>query len=199
MLPTLYFIRHGETDWNVEGRLQGQTDIPLNAKGIGQATDAGKTLGKLLVGKPLHGMSEIPFLCSPMLRTRTTMELVRSALGLDPTHFAEDDRLKELSFGTWEGKLWSDVLAIDADRARLREQDKWHYVPPEGESYAMLERRVMPVLHALEGPAVIVSHGGVARCLMHAICGVDCLVAPKNDIHQGKVLLFESGRYRWIG
>jgi broad specificity phosphatase PhoE len=193
MIPAIYFIRHGETDWNAEGRLQGQTEQPLNARGFRQAADAGRTLGKLT------GAPGLPFLCSPMLRTRQTMEALRIALGLPPAAYQIEPSLIELTFGSWEGLIWPDVEAAYPEAAAERSRDKWHFVPPGGESYAMLAERLAPWLSALERPVVAVSHGGVARALMNIICGVDPVRAAQGEIQQGKVLLFEAGRYRWIG
>ena len=87
----LYFIRHGETSWNVEGKMQGQTDIPLNENGIRLAQETAE------------GMKEIPFdLCitSPLSRARQTAEIV---LGGRKVPIIEDARIEELSFGNWEG------------------------------------------------------------------------------------------------
>ncbi len=193
MIPTIYFVRHGETDWNVEGRLQGQTEQPLNARGIYQASQAGKTLAKLIAG------SAIPFVSSPMLRARKTMEGMRAALRLETQAYAVEPRLIELSFGIWEGLIWPDVVARDPKRATEREKNKWHFTPPGGESYAALTERILPWAEGLTEPVVAVSHGGVARALMHGLCGVDPARAAVAEIQQGKVLLFEKGRYRWIG
>jgi broad specificity phosphatase PhoE len=193
MIPTIYFIRHGETDWNVEGRLQGQTEQPLNQRGAYQATQAGETLGKLI------GTRDIPFVSSPMLRTRQTMDGLRGALDVPINSYFIEPRLIELSFGRWEGLVWPDVIARDPALAAEREKDKWHFTPPGGESYATLAERIMPWAEALSGPVVAVSHGGVARALMHRLCGIDPVRAAVAEIQQGKVLLFEAGRYRWIG
>jgi broad specificity phosphatase PhoE len=80
----LYFIRHGETDWNVAGRLQGQRDIPLNGKGRDQAAAAGRLLRDLVTASHL---GELDFVASPLLRTRETMGLARAAMGLPPAPF----------------------------------------------------------------------------------------------------------------
>jgi broad specificity phosphatase PhoE len=193
MIPTIFFIRHGETNWNAEGRLQGQTEQPLNARGQAQSLQAGKTLGKLI------GAQALPFISSPMVRTRQTMEGVRRALRRNETDYALESLLKELSFGRWESLIWPEVVAKDPDLAEARSRNKWDFVPPGGESYAMLLARVLPWLESLSGPVVAVSHGGVGRVLMHHIAGLDPARAAAAEIHQGKVLLFEAGRYRWVG
>lgn len=190
--PRLYFIRHGETDWNAEGRLQGQQDIPINERGRAQAAEAGQ---RLLALRPDAG--DLPWLASPMGRTRETAELGRGAIGLDPMLYATDDRLKEISFGAWEGLTWKEVRKAEPAMARLREQDKWNFLPPQGESYAMLMERIRPWLDSLTQEAVVVSHGGVARAVMRLVAGTSAAEAASADIWQGKVLLFEAGAYRW--
>jgi broad specificity phosphatase PhoE len=191
--PTIYFIRHGETDWNLEGRLQGQKDIPLNDLGRVQAEEAGRRL-KMLV--PLF--EDLDYVASPMLRTRETMERLRESIGLYPDHYRLDERLVELTFGSWEGMTWKEVRKLEPQLAALREQDKWNYAPPGGgESYAMLTDRVRPILADLTRATVLVAHGGVARAFLSVACHVSTRHAASIDIWQGKVLVIEGRSYRW--
>jgi probable phosphoglycerate mutase len=191
--PTIYFIRHGETDWNLEGRLQGQKDIPLNDLGRVQAEEAGRRLRNLV---PLF--EDLDYVASPMLRTRETMERLREAIGLYPNHYRLDDRLVELTFGAWEGMTWKEVRKSEPQLATLRERDKWNYAPPGGgESYAMLADRVRPILDDLTRETVLVAHGGVARAFLAVACGVSTRHAASIDIWQGRVLVIEGRRHRW--
>jgi broad specificity phosphatase PhoE len=191
--PTIYFIRHGETDWNLEGRLQGQKDIPLNDLGRVQAEEAGRRLKKLV---PLF--EDLDYVASPMLRTRETMERLRESIGLYPDHYRLDERLVELTFGSWEGMTWKEVRKLEPQLAALREQDKWNYAPPGGgESYAMLTDRVRPILADLTRATVLVAHGGVARAFLSVACHVSTRHAASIDIWQGKVLVIEGRSYRW--
>ena len=191
--PTLYFIRHGETDWNAIARLQGQQDIPLNDKGRRQAARCGAIL------RSLPQTLRIPFIASPMLRAVETMRIMRKAAGLDPDAFLLDERLREISFGRWEGLTWKEVRRADPSGAAGREADKWGYTPPDGESYAELTLRIGAWLASIETDSVIVAHGGVARALMVLIGGEAGTRAAKAEIRQGHLLLFEAGRYRWVG
>src|SRR5512135_675959 len=95
---TVYFVRHGETDWNVEGRLQGLTDTPLNQKGIAQAS----LIASRLAGEP--GFAAI--YTSPLRRAYVTGEIVGARLGLAPQ---PDDRLTERGLGDFEGLTSQDV------------------------------------------------------------------------------------------
>jgi broad specificity phosphatase PhoE len=190
--PTLYFIRHGETDWNAEARLQGQQDVPLNDLGRVQAEEAATRLRALV---PRY--EDLNYVASPLGRTRETMERLRRMLGLEPSGYRTDERLKELSFGSWEGLTWRELRARDPHVAARRQQDKWGLVPPDGESYAMLAGRVAPAVAELSRDTVIVSHGGVARVLLALLCNVSRREAPVVDIWQGKVLVIERGAFRW--
>ena len=98
MLPLVYFVRHGQTDWNAEHRLQGQADIALNALGRAQATRNGRKLAELIADP-----ADFDFVASPLGRTRETMELVRAAMGLEPHGYRTDPRLIEVHFGDWQG------------------------------------------------------------------------------------------------
>ena len=190
----LIFLRHGETDWNVERRLQGQKDTPLNGCGRDQARQVGRAVRRWR-GAELDGLH---FVASPLDRTRETMQLARSAMGLDPTAYTTDARLMELTFGRWEGLTWDELQARDPRAADAREGDKWSFQPPDGESYAMLAERLEPWLASVKRETLVVSHGGVARVLMAMIGGADTAKAPKFEILQGRALIFEAGKFGWL-
>lgn len=190
--PRILFVRHGETDWNAEGRLQGQQDIPLNALGRIQADDVGRRLTKLL-----DDPAAAYWVVSPLGRTRETAEIARRAMGLDPMAYETDERLKEITFGAWEGFTWAELRQKDPLIGITREKQKWDYVPPDGESYAMLTARLKPWVDGLVEDRVVVSHGGVARALMALLADVPPHDAPRHHIHQGRVLEFAEGRFCW--
>jgi broad specificity phosphatase PhoE len=187
-----YFIRHGETDWNVERRLQGGRDIPLNGRGRLQAAQCGDTLRDLLAA---HGKTpaDFAFFSSPLSRARETMEIVRGALSLPSAGYVTDSRLAELSFGNWEGMTYREIRAVDPPALVVRERDKWNYRPPQGESYADLLARVAAWHAGVTGNTVVTAHGGVARTLM-VLFGVRTPGdAPNGDVDQGVVLEFAPG------
>src|SRR5690242_255965 len=103
-VPTLVFVRHGETDWNVEGRLQGQRDIPLNANGRTQAKRNGE-----VIRDRMPEAATFDFISSPLSRTRETMEILRAAMGLFPATYEIDARLLEITFGELEGFTYRDI------------------------------------------------------------------------------------------
>ncbi len=87
--PLLYFMRHGETDWNAERRLQGQHDIPLNALGRRQASRCGEIM-RALFERDGRDPESFDFVSSPLGRARETMELMRTGLRLDPARYRTD-------------------------------------------------------------------------------------------------------------
>jgi probable phosphoglycerate mutase len=195
----LLFIRHGETDYNRDGRLQGQQDIPLNPKGREQASAVGRTLRKL-VGAEIEQLEAAhAFVASPLIRTRQTMELARSAMGLPPGDYALCEDLKELTFGDWESLTWAEVETRDPQGAATRAQDKWNFVPPNGESYADLARRLIPWLQSIDRDLFVASHGGVARALMYLVADVTPEIAAEANIFQGRAIVFADSAFRWIG
>ncbi|MDR4307943.1 histidine phosphatase family protein [Chelatococcus sambhunathii] len=193
MAPPLIFVRHGETDWNVAGRLQGQTDTPLNPKGRDQADAVGRTLASAFPDLSGH-----VFVASPLERASETMRRVRAGLGLDPEAFAVDDRLKEMTFGRWEGSTFADIRTREPAVMKARDADRWGHRPPGGESYQDVSDRFAEFLAGLEGPAVVVSHGGVARVALALIGGGDRKKLPHLHVQQGRAMLIENGRWRWV-
>ena len=100
--PTIYYIRHGETDWNVAGRLQGRRDVPLNARGRSQAVHCGDIL-RGLFARDRRDPAEVDYVSSPLQRACQTMELMRPALGLAVQGYRVEPQLAEIAFGDWEG------------------------------------------------------------------------------------------------
>ncbi len=188
----LILVRHGETDWNREGRLQGGQDIPLNTLGRSQAAEAADRLRALA-----PDLAAVDFLCSPMHRARETMEIMRARLGLPPNAYATDERLRELTFGSWEGFTWREMRKAEPEQSRARIRDKWGFVPPGGESYAMLAQRIRPVLAGLARETVMVSHGGVARAVLALCAGVAPQKAALVEIWQGKILIVDGKKAEW--
>ena len=194
----LIFLRHGETAYNAESRLQGQLDIPLNARGREQARSVGRTL-QARIGAEIEQLEAAgAFIASPLVRARETMEIARDAIGLPPHRYRLETVLKEISFGVWEGLTWPEIEARDPKGLATRRRDKWNFAPPGGESYAMLAERLRPWLDRLSGDAFVVSHGGVARALMALVAGVAPPKAVNAPIAQGRALCFENGSCHWI-
>ena len=189
--PTLYFARHGETDWNRERRLQGQHDIPLNALGRVQASRSGEQLRGLLErdGRPA---AQYDYVSSPLGRARETMELMRAAMGLDPEAYRTDARLMEMSFGRWEGFTFAELQAREAAALAEREHDKWGFVLPGGESYAQLQVRVRDWYESMERDSVVSAHGGVCRALIAHLNLAGPEAASMGDIGQGCVYVFDG-------
>lgn len=191
MTRTLYYLRHGETDWNVEGRLQGQRDIPLNARGRGQAVHCGEILRDLFARDHLK-TTDFDFICSPLGRARETMELARAELGLPPKDYRIDERLTEITFGEWEGHTLAELRNRDSQRVAAREHDKWRFIAPGGESYEQMSFRMRDWYESLTCDAVVTAHGGTARGLMAYLGIAKPAAAPLVDIAQGVVYVFKG-------
>jgi probable phosphoglycerate mutase len=169
--PELYFIRHGQTDWNAEGRYQGARDIPLNDVGRGQADLNGRLLDRLLA-RAGRSPDDFGWYVSPLSRTRETMDRVRSAFTARLPEVSADPRLIEVSFGLYEGRMHAELATGEMAIAGERDAQFWFFRPPEGESYQDLAERVIAFGGSLRGPAVIVAHGGVLRVFRHLIEGL---------------------------
>jgi broad specificity phosphatase PhoE len=187
--PTIYYIRHGETEWNALGRLQGTRDIPLNGLGRVQATQAGNILAELLAHDG-RDRSCIPFVASPLIRARATMELVRKTLSLPAEGYALDDRLREIGYGKWEGFTLPEMEAADPLFYARRQTEKWALAPEGGETYADVERRVRAWYDTVVSDTVAVAHGGTARALMVSLGFETPSSAVDLPIQQGAVYVF---------
>ncbi len=166
IMAKLYLIRHGETDYNNALRFQGQTDIPLNQKGIEQAEKAAGFFRDI----PLQAIYT-----STLIRAKTTAEIIAGVKGMD---VQETDALREMSFGIWENmnskdiqkkyaKEWKDFFASPA-RTTI----------PQGESMSDVQKRAYPTVQEIldkypEGDVAFVAHGGIIRVLICTMLGLD--------------------------
>ena len=175
-LPPVYFLRHGQTDWNHERRIQGQSDIPLNEAGANQARRMALKLREIVPS--LEGFH---ITASPLGRARQTMDAVLAAYQISPQHVVYEARLKELNFGVTEGKQWADVHAMGiAPEARPDEYHDWR--PDGGESHADGRERVLDWLASLDRPTIAVAHGVISRIVRGIVFDL-----PKREIVQLKV------------
>tara|TARA_R110001583_G_scaffold188237_1_gene350136 strand:+ start:38350 stop:38997 length:648 start_codon:yes stop_codon:yes gene_type:complete len=161
--PTLYLLRHGQTEWNVEGRLQGRLDSALTETGVAQAHAQRAILAPILTAHP-----GIAIHASPLGRAWRTASIVAEGRAVQAM-----DGLKEVSAGTWEGRLRADVVA-ERGYGSAEEKDMFSLflTAPNGEGGAALESRCRAYLESLTQPTVIVSHGVVSAFLRGIICGL---------------------------
>jgi len=190
--PTIYYIRHGETAWNAEGRLQGVQDVPLNDLGRRQAAQAGNILVDLFA-RDGRDKASLAFVASPLGRARSTMDLVREVLDLPPGGYALDDRLREIGYGRWEGSTLAEMQAQDPVLFARRQTEKWTMSPPGGETYASVQLRMRDWYDSLLTDTVAVAHGGTARALMVALGFETPASAADLTIEQGAVYVFGDG------
>ena len=190
--PVIYYIRHGETAWNAEGRLQGVQDIPLNDLGRRQAAQAGNILIDLFAHDGRE-KSSLAFVASPLIRARATMELVRGELQLPLAGYALDDRLREIGYGQWEGSTLPEMQVAAPDLFARRQAEKWTVSPPGGESYVEVQARMQDWYASLTEDTVAVAHGGTARALMVALGIETPQSAADLTIEQGAVYVFRDG------
>jgi len=191
-MPTVYYIRHGETSWNAEGRLQGAQDIALNGRGRQQATHAGRILAGL-IARDGHDKAALPFVSSPLGRARSTMELMRRVLELPVDDYSLDNRLREIGYGVWEGSTLTEMQVADPELYARRLTAKWTLAPEGGETYASVQLRMRNWYDSLLVDTVAVAHGGTVRALMVALGLETPESAADLFIEQGAVYVFRDG------
>lgn len=136
-MTRLVLVRHGETDWNVEGRYQGQADPPLNAKGLAQAAQ---------VAQELKGVGIDVIYSSPLKRAWQTAEIIARELGV-PLY--PEPRLMEIHQGDWQGRLRAEIAAKYPELFRRWLTEPWRVTPPGGESLQQVQRRVYEAVHEI--------------------------------------------------
>ncbi|MDF1608586.1 histidine phosphatase family protein [Hoeflea sp. YIM 152468] len=192
----MFVIRHGQTSYNRENRLQGARDIGLNELGVQQATLNGKSLAAI----PGFDASRFDWVSSPLSRARNTMELVRQNAGLDPKAYRIEPLLIEVSFGDWEGYTPDEIEAAKPGTMAEREENKWNFLPPgdRAESYEMMAKRVDAYLATVATPTVCVAHGGIIRALFNRIGGLPGDEASMMDVPQDRILRISGTKINWM-
>ena len=158
LVAPLYLLRHGETQWNTERRMQGTRNSDLTDRGRAQARAMGRALHAELARVP----GPTVFLRSPLGRVRETSEIVGRELGLDPGGWRDDPRLVELGYGAWEGFSWPEIEVTHPTALADWRADPHGFVPPGGETHLELRARSAAVLSEIAASAtrtVVVGHG----------------------------------------
>ena len=171
----IYLFRHGETVWNAEKRAQGYLDSPLTETGQAQARAMGRTLARELA-QAGYTPAHVVVRASPLGRVRETLALAAQEAGLAHDDACHDHRLREMSWGDWDGLLVPDIEARWPGQLVARRQDHWNYCPPNGESYVLVAARARPALDdilalAAAQPVAVFAHGGVGRVLRGLFLG----------------------------
>jgi len=186
---TLYFARHGETEANVQRHFQGRNDTPLTPHGRIQAQMLAAILADCVKDKPIPH-----FVCSPLPRTRTTMEIILDALGL-PRVYDTDERLMEIDLGAWSGLTGDEASALDPAMWDKRVHDKWNVrVPGGGENYAMVADRLTAWARELARDTVAISHGAATRILRGLFLGLTWEEMSSLDERQDCVFRYRDGQ-----
>ena len=165
-------IRHGETAWNVDTRIQGHLDIPLNDTGLWQA----RQLARALAGEPLSAIY-----ASDLQRAHTTARAIAEATGAP---LVPEPALRERSFGELEGRTFAEIETELPEQARRWRQRDPHFAPEGGETLVQLRERIAATTHRLAalhtgGLVVLVAHGGVLDVLYRLATGQE-LQAPRT-------------------
>lgn len=181
-LPDLYLMRHGQTVWNAEGRLQGHLHSPLDNLGIRQA----HWQAQLIAGISGHRVA------SPQGRARQTAQIVFAG-----HPWSSDDRLGEIGIGQFAGRLLSDVQAMHPELFQGAPL-AWYDRCPKGEGFARLATRCESFLSQLSGPTLVISHGVTLRMLRVLALGLPLTALADGDVPQGTVLLLRNRQARLL-
>lgn len=186
----LIFIRHGETDWNVQKKIQGCTDIALNEMGLLQA----ESLGRQLQREDMH-ISKI--YCSRLERAKETAKIIGEILKVP---YEALEGLEEMNLGLWEGKTWKEVPELYPE-----EYDRWHndrrYTrTPEGESYQDVLERVLKALRQVlirekeDADILIVTHSAIIMTLLSYINATPFHeMAKRYKVRNAGMVIVEKG------
>ncbi|MGE7919753.1 histidine phosphatase family protein [Viridibacillus sp. NPDC093762] len=181
MNQTIYLLRHGETVFNSQGRYQGELDSPLTDDGIAQVKSIARVL-KMYIQDP----KEWGIISSPLGRAMQSTEIICNTLGLDVSKVQTDNRLSEVSVGSWAGLTIKEIEEKWPELLKQTDHYNWYFNSPNGESYACVEERVTDWLKSIEGheKIIAVSHGLTGRILRGVYNNLEKNQALKLEVSQ---------------
>ena len=188
--PKIILIRHGETEWNQEGRFQGHLDSPLTSKGEQQARDNGQKIKKIL-----DSLGDIELFSSPLGRAKSTALIIANEIEFSPDKIIFDERIKEFNYGILEGKTKEYCKQNHSQTIEEREANKWFYQVENGDSYELVAKRVDSWLDSLDNSKTIiaVTHEMINRALRKIYRGISIDKALTLRQPNNVVLVLENG------
>jgi len=180
-MPHIYFVRHGQSEWNAIQRFQGQWNSALSELGQGQAHVSGRLMAEV-------GIEAL--FASPLGRARQTAEIITEYVPGVPVRY--DERLREWDCGDWSGHLREEVVAKWPSEWAARQADVFHYRGPNCENYPDMFARVRPFVAGLERPGTervaVVSHGMIGKVMVAILLGLG--EEETLSIHQANDVVF---------
>ncbi|HVB16262.1 MAG TPA: histidine phosphatase family protein [Stellaceae bacterium] len=183
--PTIFLVRHGETEWNRARRYQGWSDSPLTPRGVAQAEAVGRRLNEL------PEAADAGIIASPLGRASRTAAIIAECLGRrGPPRV--DERLREISLGSWDGRDRRDIRSLMG--AAFAEYE-WYFATPDGERYDGFAGRIGEFLAGLgDAPVIVVCHGVVTRVLRGLYAGMPRAAALRLAVPQDRIFRLADGR-----
>jgi probable phosphoglycerate mutase len=183
----ILLLRHGETQWNVERRFQGQGDSPLTERGLRQVQAMAGLVADLVAREP---SPDWRLIASPLGRTQASAQVVAAATGLA---IETDPRLAEVHCGEWEGRTWPEVSAGRETSPRY-----WIFDAPGGESFDDIHARLTGFVAALPAEpqrrVIAVSHGAAGRILRGVYAGLSRDAILDLEVPQDAVFRLQNGQ-----
>jgi phosphoserine phosphatase len=187
----LYLLRHGESEWNLSGQVQGTKDSELTEKGIEQAKLAANRL-------KLENIDKI--YSSPLKRAKHTAEVVAESIGIESI---VDIGLKEMCFGHWEGVLLKEIQKDNADEFMMWKKSPHKFKVKDSESLKEVQERMLNVIKKIKETedaenVLLVSHGTAIKAMVLGLLGIDLSKYGNFSVSNTGITLIEFGDYNTV-
>lgn len=186
----VYFCRHGQTEYNKQKRLQGWKDSPLS--------DLGKEHSRQM-GEALNGMSFSPVWVSPLGRAIQTAEIIQDHVGFE---FETNNDLREVSFGDWETYTLSEIEEQYPGQWDERQNNKWTFIPPGGESNRNAEDRAVRMAERIKQcepgtQALIIAHFAINRLVLSQFMDIETEDLMRMNVPHGIIYRLQKNGGDW--
>jgi broad specificity phosphatase PhoE len=189
---TIYLMRHGETVWNRDGRLQGRLDSPLTARGLDQARLMGGTLARRIARGE---RTDWTIIASPLGRAQHTARIIADILGIAASAIASDERLAEVDIGRWAGLDMEEIESCSPGALDGTTRNDWHFRSPDGESHTATTERIAAFLAATANRErlIVVAHGVTGRILRGLYLALPSVAALELEAPQDAIFRLSGG------
>lgn len=189
------FMRHGATCWTRDDRFQGTINTHLNGEGVRDARANACMVQALIASCRLDGQ-RCHIVSSPLARARESAGIIAGSLTPEPA-IVEDQRLREISMGRWQGlTTWQVKERFNKER-KARKHNRFHFAATGGESLAGREADVRSVTETLQPHAIVIAHAGILRLLLHVLGEWDKQQAAAAHVpHVGGFMYHDGALWR---
>lgn len=189
----IIFLRHGETEWNIKGKYQGDADIEINEIGKQNSKENGRWIQKFLKEK---NIKKINCMVSPLKRTQKSLEIVIDNLQVEIKKIEMVQELREINVGHWQGLTTIEVKEKFYEERKNRKKNRWRFKPKNGESLNDRAKTLIEKIQGIKQPTIVITHAGIIRIIQYYLGNMEPELAAQFTINHRTALVWNNQKLK---